>query len=113
MCTILSVYIQDEYLVMTEAYYGGGGCGDDGLICTYKAKAFPNFAFVWNGPKKWSDFNHQRQRKMMLKNTQSARLLCDVAWKCLRSLHSNSKLRNKGNIWGDYIDMTINHRDRG
>ena len=24
MCTILSVYIQDEYLVMTEAYYGGG-----------------------------------------------------------------------------------------
>ena len=33
MCTILSVYIQDEYLVMREACEGGG-CGDDGLICT-------------------------------------------------------------------------------
>ena len=33
VCTILSVYIQDEYLVMREACEGGG-CGDDGLICT-------------------------------------------------------------------------------
>ena len=66
----------------------------------YKANSFPNFAFVWNGPKKWSDFNHQRQRKMMLKNTQSARLPCHVAWKCLRSLHNNSKVEKQGQFVG-------------